>query len=89
VFSQDLMLAQFDDQEELAGMMKSPRKLAHRMTRAGYIQVASPDGGRWSFNFDNKQLTTRYVFVKNGAAAPGQVTVMVREHAKQLLARAM
>ena len=71
VFGQELVNPQFDHHEEVAGMLKSPRKIAHRMTKAGYVQVPPPktpgaSDGRWVFRKDGRTLRARYAFVKSG-----------------------
>ena len=66
VLGQELVLPQFDHHEEVAGMLKSPRKIAHRMNRAGYVQVPPPDGeDRWVFRREGKTLRARYAFVRS------------------------
>lgn len=48
VFSSQLATVQFDGREEMAGLVKSPRKLQHRMERCGYVLVPRPEGvDRW------------------------------------------
>ena len=64
VLGQELLDPQFDHHEEIAGMLKSPRKIAHRMNKAGYVQVPPSAGDRWVFRKDGKQLRSRYAFVR-------------------------
>ena len=90
VFGQDLASPQFDHQDELAGMLKSPRKIAHRMTKAGYTQVSPPDGEkRWTFRVDGKVLQARYTFVRAELANEQKVAIeLVRKHGEELLSKA-
>lgn len=71
LLGQELAAPQFDHQDELATMLKSPRKIAHRMTRAGYVQI-SPDGSdRWVFKAEGKVVRARYAFVRAALAQDG------------------
>lgn len=87
VLGQELVDPQFDHHEEVAGMLKSPRKIAHRMTKAGYVQVPPPPGEtRWAFRKDNKTLRARYAFVKNALAGnTAQAHAAVRSRGEALL----
>lgn len=49
LFGAELVNQQFDNQEDVAGMLKSPRKIGHRMQREGYTLLPNPKGERWSF----------------------------------------
>lgn len=68
VLGQELVNPQFDHHDEVANMLKSPRKIAHRMNKAGYVQVPAPTGDRWAFRKDGRVLRARYAFVKASAA---------------------
>ena len=86
ILGQELVVPQFDHREEVSNMLKSPRKIAHRMNRAGYVNVPPPTGDRWSFRKDGKMLRARYAFVK--AALTKDINVaaqMVKEHGEKLL----
>jgi hypothetical protein len=65
VFGVELIGAAFDDREDLAAMLKSPRKIAHRMQRAGYVSVQNPEGSKWRFYEGDQELQARLVFVKH------------------------
>ena len=70
VLGQELVNPQFDHHEEVANMLKSPRKISHRMNRAGYVNVPAPGGeDRWTFRKGGKTIRVRYAFVKNAHAA--------------------
>lgn len=85
VLGQDLASPQFDHQDELAVMLKSPRKIAHRMNKAGYVQVSPSDGDRWIFKSGDKVLRSRYAFVKAALAHDGAAAAaMVRAHGAAL-----
>lgn len=65
VLTSQLLRVQFDGKEEIAAAMKSPRKIAHRMQRAGYIAVQPPrDHDRWIFHTKDGVLRSRFAFVK-------------------------
>lgn len=89
VLGQELSGGQFDNAEELANMLKSPRKIAHRMLKAGYAQVPPPEHtSRWHFAKDGQSIKARYAFVKSGlAASSAEAARLVREHGAKLLAK--
>jgi hypothetical protein len=64
LFGQELIDGAFDDKEEILGMMKSPRKIGHRMQRDGYLLKKRPDGDRWTFAADGGAFRSRLAFVK-------------------------
>lgn len=64
VFGAEMLHVQFDGREEIAGMLKSPRKIGHRMQRAGYIAVRSPHGDRWAFQNESKVFRSKLAFIK-------------------------
>lgn len=64
LFGQELLDAAFDGREEVAGMMKSPRKIAHRMKKEGYILRKCPEGDRWMFRAEGKMFRSRLAFVR-------------------------
>lgn len=64
VFGTELLDGAFDHAEEIAGMIKSPRKIGHRMQRAGYLSAKAPDGQRWTFRCDGHVYRSRLVFVQ-------------------------
>ena len=83
VLGQELVNPQFDHHEEVANMLKSPRKISHRMNRAGYVQVPvqkTPDNtsDRWVFRKDGKSMRSRYAFVKADLSSD-------KEHARRLV----
>lgn len=67
VLGAELAAVQFDGAEDIAGMLKSPRKIGHRMQRAGYVMVGPTNGGRWVFRANGHVLRARMAFVKQGA----------------------
>lgn len=70
VFGTEMAHLQFDGADEMAGMLRSPRKIAHRMTRAGYAMVKS-DTQRWSFKIGGQSFTSRLAFVKSSLMTEG------------------
>jgi len=88
LFGQELVNPQFDHHEDVANMLKSPRKISHRMNRAGYVQVPAPGGvDRWVFRAEGKSLRARYAFVKNDLARDlNAATDLVRQHGERMLA---
>lgn len=84
VFGQELLDHAFDGREEIAGMMKSPRKIAHRMKKEGYLLRKCPDGDRWTFREGGKMFRSRLAFVReelmrDGAACDHAVQKRGRE----------
>ena len=84
VFGQELLDHAFDGREEIAGMMKSPRKIAHRMKKDGYLLRKCPDGERWTFRDGGKVFRSRLAFVteslmRDGAACDRAVAARGRE----------
>lgn len=70
LFGAELANPQFDNYEDVLNMLKSPRKIAHRMNKAGYSEVKNPSGGdRWNFaGKASGRFRSRKAFVKNGTA---------------------
>ena len=70
-------------------MLKSPRKIAHRMNRAGYVNVPAPGGAdRWVFRKDGKTLRARYAFVRGELTRDiNEATELVRVRGEGLLAQ--
>ena len=66
LFGVELVPPQFDARDEIVGMLKSPRKIGHRMQRAGYLALKPPSGDRWQFRSEGKVFRSRLVFVKQG-----------------------
>ena len=89
VLGQELIIPQFDNHEEVAGMLKSPRKIAHRMNRAGYVNVPAPGGAdRWVFRKDGKTMRARYAFVRGELTRDiNEATELVRVRGEWLLAQ--
>ncbi len=87
VLGQELVNPQFDHHEEVANMLKSPRKIAHRMNRAGYVNVPAPAGeDRWTFRKDGKTLRSRYAFVRSELARDiNEAMELVRARGEGLL----
>lgn len=67
VFGSELASPNFDYYEDVLGMLKSPRKIGHRMQRSGYVLVKNPDGDRWTFRENGKVYRSRLAFVKSSA----------------------
>lgn len=64
LFGAELVNEQFDYAEEVRGMLKSPRKIGHRMQRSGYMLVNCPTAPRWSFRGEGRVFRSRMAFVK-------------------------
>lgn len=90
VLGQELVNPQFDHHEEVAGMLKSPRKIAHRMNKAGYVQVPPPLGDdRWTFRKEGRTIRARYAFVKSHLAGDtNNAHAAVRARGEALLEKA-
>lgn len=68
VFGPQMLAVQFDGVEEISAMLKSPRKIGHRMQRAGYLAVPKPGGGRWA----GTGFSARLAFVLNSVEDPAR-----------------
>lgn len=65
LFGSELLSTPFDGREEIAGMMKSPRKIGHRMQRSGYLLSRPPNGEeRWTYKVAGNLFRSRLAFVK-------------------------
>jgi hypothetical protein len=85
-FSKELLHDAFDHKEELAGMLKSPRKIAHRLQKEGYTIVKCPDGDKWDFQRGGKRLKLKMAFVKQNIFADQRdMIAAVRERGYRLL----
>lgn len=87
VFGAELLRVQFDGHEEIAGLMKSPRKIGHRMQRAGYVAVKAPENDRWFVR--RKDGTTimksKLAFVHSSVASDRTTMVkLIEKHADYL-----
>lgn len=89
VFGSELANPQFDYYEEVLAMLKSPRKIGHRMQRAGYTLVKCPDEDRWSFRSAGREFRSRLAFVKNGSGLMnGSALSAIRERGRAMLTAA-
>jgi hypothetical protein len=87
VFGQELADGTFDDAAEVAAMLKSPRKIGHRMQRDGYLLHKRPDGERWVFRAEGKIFRSRLAFVKsNILSSAAEAARMIDERGKALAA---
>ena len=87
LFGTELAHIQFEYQEDMQAMLKSPRKLGHRMQRAGYVLVKPPaDGERWRFHEDGVELRSRTAFVRTRAALTNEtVMAAIKQRGKELV----
>jgi hypothetical protein len=67
VFGMEMAECYFDGADDIQRALKSPRKIGHRMQRAGYLALACPTGQRWVFN-GKKRIQARLVFVRQGVS---------------------
>lgn len=63
-FGAELMDEQFDHIDEIRGMLKSPRKIGHRLQREGYIMMKNPDSDRWAFRHEGTNWRSRFAFIR-------------------------
>jgi hypothetical protein len=49
-FGSELLEGQFDHADDLRLLLRSKRKVGHRMQKAGYLGVKNPAGGKWEFH---------------------------------------
>jgi hypothetical protein len=90
LFGAELISAVFDDAEEVRAALKSPRKIGHRMQRAGYLPVAHPDGerGTWRFGrFKSRLAFARATSVGTGPDAAADLLRALRTRGMELGAR--
>lgn len=89
VFTTELVRLQFDGVDDLAAMVKSPRKMGHRMQRSGYIAMKPPNGElRWVFKgAGDTLLTSRWVYVRQEIMNSGaDVLELIKDHGKRVVA---
>lgn len=86
VFGAELLEGAFDHRDSIAAMLKSPRKIAHRMQKIGYSLVKCPDGDRWTFKAEGgKPLRYRIAFARNADfLEPGSAIAAVQMRGKAL-----
>lgn len=85
-FGAELTDEQFDHADELRGMMKSPRKIGHRLQREGYIMIKNPDNDRWVFRHEGTVWRSRFAFVKQEYMRDPETThAMIRERGEQIV----
>ena len=87
VFGAELADPQFDSYDEVINTLKSPRKIAHRMSRAGYVLITCPDADRWQFRAGDELFRSRLAFVKSALAGDQRSAVAaIRERGKAIAA---
>ena len=64
LFGSELLNPQFDNYEEIANMLKSPRKIGHRMQKAGYALLKATGSERWTYRVNGKIFRSRMAFVR-------------------------
>lgn len=82
LFGIELPEAVFDGREEIANAIKSPRKIGHRMQKAGYITLKCPDAPRWVFN-GKKRVQARLAFMKQELPV-AEAVKLIKERGKRL-----
>lgn len=66
LFGAELLMGEFDGRQEIFDLLKSSRKMSHRMQQAGYVAVKPINGGqRWKFVKGDKMLNSRVAFVRS------------------------
>jgi hypothetical protein len=89
LFGGELLRDQFDGRDEIAGMLKSPRKLSHRLQKAGYLLVKPPGGSdRWHFTAEGGGIyRSRMGFVRQALLRdPVKAHIALRERGEALAA---
>lgn len=88
VFPAELLRQQFDTVDELEGLLKSPRKIGHRMQRAGYLAMKPPNGdARWVFRHEGAAFSSRVAFVRQELMQEAAGALAhVRAHGKHVAA---
>ena len=85
LFAAELAMVAFDGQEDVRAALKSPRKIGHRMQRAGYIAVQPPGGAAgWRYG----RFKSKMAFAQAGLLREGRINVMslLRERGELLAA---
>ena len=87
-FGSELLRDQFDGRDEIAGMLKSPRKIGHRLQRSGYLLTRPPGGEeRWTYKVGPKTFRSRLAFVKQDVLRnPGVAAELLRVRGEALAA---
>jgi hypothetical protein len=84
----ELLQVQFDGADEIQGMLKSPRKIAHRLSKEGYVTIrpdASDKENRWAFSGPNRTIRSRLALAKQELMGdPVRVRHAIRERGKWL-----
>lgn len=94
VFGSELASGQFDWADEMAGLLKSPRKMGHRMQKAGYVAVPAeavpgvPRSERWRFRAEGRVFESRLVFVQQDLIKDRKTMLeKIDAHGKTIAAR--
>lgn len=90
IFARELVDAAFDFRDEIAAMVRSPRKICHRMLKAGYDLVKPPAGESWRFQnaATGNDIESRLVFVAVAKfARSADAFDAIRAHGKALAAK--
>jgi len=78
LFGAELLAGEFDYKDEIMGMLRSPRKLAHRMASAGYTSISLPKDAvargerKWTFASEGGKFKSSSAFVKPEVLAEGR-----------------
>lgn len=84
-FGQELLDASFDSAEEMAAMLKSPRRIAHRLQREGYLLRRRADGNRYTFGGGANQFRSRLAFIRHELSSrPAEVEAALEARGKEL-----
>lgn len=85
LFGGELLAHAFDDREELLGVMKSPRKFAHRMQSEGYMLMRSPKGDRWRFSAgEGRVYQSKVAFAHRDTLDSGRCMKLFEERGQKL-----
>lgn len=87
-FGVELLDPQFDDYESTLAIMKSPRRMAHRMSEAGYVEFAHPTGlAHWNYVSPEHggRIRSRRAYVKEDTKmGPGDIYRELEKRGKEL-----
>lgn len=88
LFGSELAAPQFDDREEVVATLKLPRKIAHRMSLAGYSAVPHPSGAeRFKYADCGVEFRSRNAFVRRDAGLTDeQAAWAIEQRGRALLA---
>ena len=89
VFGSELADPLFDGHDEVLALLKSPRKIAHRMQASGYTTMpVLPDGERYAYVEQGVRFRSRHAFVrKDSGLTHEEVKAALNSRGRAIVAR--